>query len=68
LIQEIPDLFQETRIQDHRMSTETIDRTTRVSTIDQAAPKQKAFSPFFIAAIGMTIALVAIAAVVALMS
>jgi|GEM_PF-5356982 len=50
------------------MSTETIDRTTRMSTIDQAAPKHMAFSPFFIGAIGMTIALVAIAAVVALMS
>ena len=50
------------------MSTETIDRTTRMSTIDQAAPKHAAFSPFFIAAIGMTIALVVIAAAVALMS
>ena len=50
------------------MSTQTIDRTTRMSTIDQAGPKPAAFSPFFVAAIGMTIALVAIAAVVALMS
>ncbi|CAN5217515.1 hypothetical protein BH11ACT5_BH11ACT5_24890 [soil metagenome] len=39
-----------------------------MSTIDQAAPKPSAFSPFFLAAIGMTIALVVIAAAVALMS
>lgn len=49
------------------MSTETIDET-RMSTIDQTSTSRAAFSPFFVAAIGMTIALVAIAAVIALMS
>ena len=39
-----------------------------MSTIDQAAPKAAAISPFFIAAVGMTVALVVIAAVVALRS
>lgn len=50
------------------MSTESIDRTTPVSTIEQAGPSRAALSPFFIAAIGMTIALVVIAAAIALMS
>ena len=49
------------------MSTETSDRTSPMSTIDQAAPSRTAASPFFVAAVGMTIALVAIAAAVALM-
>jgi hypothetical protein len=67
LIQEITDLFQDPN-PGHRMSTESIDRTTPVSTIDQAGPSRAALSPFFIAAIGMTIALVVIAAAIALMS
>lgn len=50
------------------MSTETIDRTTRMSTIDQASASRPAFSPFFVAAVGMTIALVAIAVAAVLMS
>lgn len=50
------------------MSTEPIDRTTRMSTIDQAGSSRTAFSPFFVAAIGMTIALVVIAAAIALVS
>ena len=50
------------------MSTESIDRTNPMSTIDQAAPNRTAASPFFVAAVGMTIALVVIAAAVALIS
>ena len=50
------------------MSTESIDRTTRVSTLDQAGTSRTAVSPFFVAAVGKTIALVAIGAVVALLS
>lgn len=67
-MQEIPDLFQETRIQDTRMSTESIDSNTRVSTLDHAGRNRTAFSPFFIAAIGMTVALVVIAAAIAVVS
>ena len=50
------------------MSTESIDRTTAMSTIDQASPSRTAASPFFVGAIGSTIALVVIAAAVALLS
>lgn len=50
------------------MSTESIDRTPPMSTIDQAGTSRAAFSPFFIAAIGMTIALVVIAAAIVLLS
>ena len=39
-----------------------------MSTIDEAGTSRTAFSPFFIAAIGMTVALVVIAAAIALMS
>ena len=50
------------------MSTEPIDRDTRtMCTFDQAGENRSALSPFFIAAIGMTIALVVVAAVVALL-
>jgi hypothetical protein len=48
------------------MSTESIDRTTRMTTTDQARQTKAAASPFFLAAIGMTIALVVLGAVVAL--
>jgi len=46
----------------------SIDRNSQMTTIDQAGPSRSAQSPFFIAAIGMTIALVVVAAVVALLS
>ena len=46
----------------------TTDRNTPMSTIDQAGPSRSAQSPFFIAAVGMTIALIVVAAVVALLS
>ena len=39
-----------------------------MSTIDQAGTRTTAASPFFVAAIGMTIALVVLGAVVALLS
>lgn len=48
------------------MSTESIDSNTRVSTLDHAGQSRASLSPFFIAAIGMTVALVVIAAVIAL--
>ncbi len=50
------------------MSTESIDSNTRVSTPDHAGRNRTAFSPFFIAAIGMTVALVVIAAAIAVVS
>ena len=46
----------------------TIDRNQTMTTIDQAAPNRTAASPFFIGAVGMTIALVVVAAVVAVLS
>ena len=46
----------------------TIDRNETMSTIDQAPTSHTAASPFFIAAVGMTIALVVVAAVVAVLS
>lgn len=49
------------------MSTESIDTTHRMSTLDEA-PARTAPSPFYVAAIGVTIALVAIAAAVVFLS
>lgn len=46
----------------------TIDRNTEMTTIDETRTDSPALSPFFIAAVGMTIALVVVAAVVALVS
>jgi len=46
----------------------TIDREHDMTTIDQTDAGRSALSPFFIAAAGMTIALVLVAAVVALVS
>ncbi|MBX3098777.1 MAG: hypothetical protein KF761_04290 [Salinibacterium sp.] len=46
----------------------TIDRNTEMSTIDQAGANTTFASPFFIASVGITIALVALAAVVAVLS
>ena len=46
----------------------TIDRNTQLSTIDQTGANSTAASPFFIAAVGVTIALVALAALVAVLS
>ena len=46
----------------------SIDRKTTMSSIEQSGPSRSAQSPFFIAAVGMTIALVVVAAVVAFLS
>ena len=49
------------------MSTESFDTTRSVGTLDQA-PARTARSPFYVGAIGVTIALVAIAAAVVFLS
>lgn len=46
----------------------TADRNTEMTTIEQAGDRRTAPSPFFIAAIGVTVALVVVAGVIALLS
>ncbi len=43
----------------------TIDRKNDMTTLDQTSPSRSALSPFFIAAVAMTVALIVVAAVVA---
>ena len=46
----------------------TLDRNTQMSTIDQTGANSSAASPFFIAAVAVTIALGVLAALVGLLS